>query len=301
MKHLICLLLTCCLLFPAAFAEDGEAFSFRNTVGNWLKQAAENTSQWASKTWDETSDWASQAFDETSDWFSQAWGDASGWVSKAWGSASEQAAEAWNSAGQWIGGAWVDASEWAGKAWTDSSARLKEIWGDVSDKAAELYGSAAGSVGAWWAETFSTVAEPADDPWEWISEKAADPETRGLLREIRDAVSADDDTAGAKIRDVFDRLLERLGVSAEDGQKIWDSITVCAEQAGVDPLTADRLALAYLFRLATENPKPDGAVPAFAAAQYLAAAIGGLGIENSEDAAAFAAQLSAALEDALKE
>lgn len=102
MKRIISFILALCIMSSAAFAEENDQMSIRDSINSWLKQATKDTSDWAHKAWNDTSEWAGQVWDNASNWTIQAWNDASKWVGKAWSDSTKWAANNWNHFIVWI-------------------------------------------------------------------------------------------------------------------------------------------------------------------------------------------------------
>ena len=222
--------------------------------------------------WDSIGGWFGQAAEDVSNWASQAWSDTTNWIEGAWG----------------------DSSKWVEQAWSDSSGWVSNIWGDVSTWAAETYETTSNSISVWWAETFNKVTESATNPWNWLSEETASlrTELRDVLNDVKDAAASDDE---AKVRKTFRELAEILNLTEENSERIWSTINAYAEQKGIAPLTAMKLALPYLFQLTNDSGEAKDSIPAIAIAQYLTAIIEKLNVKTSEDANGLIEQLNTVL------
>ncbi len=276
MKRILAISLALCLAMPAAaFAEEQTREpDFVDTVGSWFDRAVSDVSDWASQAWKDTAEWADHALEDASAWASRAWTDASAWIDGAWG----------------------DASKWVEQAWNGSSEWVTEIWGDVSAWAVRTFDSASGTVSAWWEETFNTVTEKADDPWSWITEEAKGNKAFAQNAEkVKQAVTAEGADAEARVKETFDALMAELGHTAEDSQKVWDTVRAYAAEKGIDPLTAAKLALPYLLKLTVDGGTASGGIPAVAVAQYLTAIAEKQGTVTGDSADALLKQLTEAL------
>ena len=216
-------------------------------------------------------------------WFGQTLEDTSGWATQTWSDASK-----------WAEGDWGNASKWVEQAWNDSPKWITEIWGDVSSWAAETYESASGTIGAWWAETFNTVTESSDNPWEWLTEQSSglQPEIRDILSDIKEAVITTGSNAESKVKTVFTAILEKLKLNREESQKVWDTIASYADQKDVPRLTAAKLSLPYLLQLTIDSAELQENIPAVAIAQYLTAVLEKLNIHSTAAANELVEQLN---------
>ena len=207
-------------------------------------------------------------FNALGSFFSDAYNEVSGWVEGAWEDTSK-----------WIEGAWGDASKWIEQALGDSSAWFNDIWGDAST----WVNDAAGTVNTWWKDTFATVTEDSKNAWSWMQEKAEDLKTQGaeVLDKAKVAVADFGTDAEDKVKEVFNALLEKLGLNEKNSSKVMDSMKAYSEQKGIDLVTTLKIAIPYTMKLCADSTaNPGGSIPAVAVAQYLIAAIEKLAITD---------------------
>lgn len=211
----------------------------------------------------------------------------------AWDRVTTWAKDAWQSASEWLDQAWGEASEWVGRAWNESSEWVMEIWGEASAWASDSYQV----VSQWMVETFDQVTESAQNAWQWLKEETAtlSEQSRATLERIRQAIEARENDADVKAS--FYELLEQLGVTGEDADKVWKTIQAYAKEKGISTEDAARLALPYLFQL-TVNSETDPSVSAspLAIAQYLTAVFEKMGIQDDAQADELLQQLETVLE-----
>ena len=206
------------------------------------------------------------------DTVSDDWGSVVSFFSDAWDTVSGLASDAWSEASKAVESAWDEASGWISRAWDDSSEWVREIWGDVSSRASDAYGSVSDSVTAWWNEVFGIVTDTAQGAWNWLGQVAPllKEDNAVTLGKILGAVSATGSGAEDRVREVFSALLEDLGVTGQDADRVWASVQAYAKENGISGLTAAKLSLPLLFRLTVgAEAGSDRSLPALAAARYL--------------------------------
>lgn len=211
--------------------------------------------------------------------FSNGWNDVTNWVSNAW-----------EDAGKWIDEAWGDASKWVEQAWSDSSTWVSDIWGDASEWVEE-------NVVPWWTETFNTVTEDSKNAWTWIQDKANALKNQGneVLDKAKSAIATIGDSAEENVKDIFLSLLADLDLCETDADKVWETIQAYAEEKGISPISAAKLAIPYLLKLNADADQEGGKIPAVAIAQYLTGIIEKLGISNDDYANELIDQLNEVL------
>lgn len=195
------------------------------------------------------------------DWTATTVGDASSWISNTWG----------------------DASKWINQAWSDSSDWITDIWGNASAWTGETYDSVSTATGAWWVKTLDTVLDQTDGTWNWIKETYAGLDSKGkeIMGEIKDAL-ADPEVTIERVREVYDGLMEKLGIDDAEAVKIWTTLLTYARQKRLSPLVVLKLVLPYLARLAIDSlMAQNSSIPAVAVAQYLITILGKLGIDSN--------------------
>ncbi len=213
--------------------------------------------------------------------------------SDAWGEVSEWTSQKLDDASVWMTNAWGDASQWVIHAWDSSSTWVKEIWGDATTWMEDSYESVSGAVTVWWAETFDKATDIAEQAGKWLN----DTEVKGskLFEQVKAAVASKDYTMeGAKA--IFDAVVKGLGLTEEETAKVWETVLAYAEENGMNPLSAVKVALPYLLRL-NADCKDGGSIPAVAVAQYLVGIYEKLGINSNEAAENLEDQLEAALSE----
>lgn len=224
-------------------------------------------------------------FGSIGSFFSSAWDDVSDWTETAWDDATSWVETAWDDAASWTEGAWGDASSWVTKAWNDTASWATDIWGDVSTWTTEAYSSASESVSTWWVETFSTVTDTSKDVWVWLQETASglSTEKKAYLERINAIISSGEETTDEAVEELFDELLNEMGITGSDVEKVWQSVKAYAENKGISALEATKLSLPYLFQLAVdEQSELNRDIPPIAIAQYLTGIIEKLGVESNE-------------------
>ena len=102
-KCFVSMLLTICILFSTAFAEENtKSQSFLESVGGWFEQAWEDSTNWVSNAWVDASTWTVNAWADVTSWTAQAWDDSSKWVSQAWKDTSNWATVNWDEFIIWV-------------------------------------------------------------------------------------------------------------------------------------------------------------------------------------------------------
>ena len=96
----IILCLVICTTSPTAFAEEEQSTSIWDSIGGWIDQAAEDTSNWVTQAWEDTSDWVSGAATDVWNWTASAANDTWNWTVGAaddvWGWTVQTANGTWD-------------------------------------------------------------------------------------------------------------------------------------------------------------------------------------------------------------
>ncbi|MBQ8137033.1 MAG: hypothetical protein IJ174_06330 [Clostridia bacterium] len=202
--------------------------------------------------------------------------------------------EAWEKAGAWMEGAWGDASQWVKQAWNDSAQWATEIWGDVSTWASETYATASDSISHWWTETFNAVTDFSKNTWNWLTQEATELKTtfKDDFEAIRTAILEKEEKQESALQNAYTRLLTKLSLNEEDAKRVWDTVGAYAEQKGISPLLARKLALPYLFQLTVDRSKATDDMPPIAIAQYLTGILEKLNVKSSDEADALIVELT---------
>lgn len=186
-------------------------------------------------------------------------------------------------ASSWINNTWGDASKWINQAWSDSSDWITGIWGNASAWTSRTYDNVSAATGAWWVKTLDMVMDQTEGTWNWIRETSAGLDSRGkeIMGEIKDAL-ADPEVTIESVREVFDGLMEKMGIDNAEAVKIWTTLLTYARQKRLSPLVVLKLVLPYLARLAIDSlMAQNSSIPAVAVAQYLITILGKLGIDTN--------------------
>lgn len=224
-------------------------------------------------------------FGSIGSFFSSAWSDVNDWTETALGDAASWVETIRDDAASWTEAAWGDASSWVTRVWDETATWTTDIWGDVSAWATETYSGASESVSTWWVETFGTVTDTSKDIWAWLEGSASklSAEKKEYLDRISAIVSSSKETAEEAVKELFDELLNEMGITGDDVEKIWQSVKAYAESKGISAIEVAKLSLPYLFRLSVdEQSESNGEIPPIAIAQYLTGIVEKLGVETDE-------------------
>ena len=101
MKRFITVLLVLCMMLSAAsYAEEEKPKSIWDSIGGWVNQAVEDTSNWASQAVEDTTNWVSNAATDAWNWTTGAANDAWNWTTgatnDAWNWTVRTASDTWN-------------------------------------------------------------------------------------------------------------------------------------------------------------------------------------------------------------
>ena len=254
MRRIVCILLSICLLFSSAIAEESPT-NVLDSIGGWFSQAAEDTADWASQAWEDTTNWAAQSWDDVSSWTANTWGDISTWTIQAW----------------------HDVSSWTVQAWTDSTKWVEQTWN-----------SSAAWVTANWDHFIVWVNKIASgDPYAWMQDSILN---TGILAydnyvSLRTFLATDPDPN--QIRHQYETVLLDLSCLAEDTDILWNMLQQWAESKSLSVDKITTLGLPYLIRLKSEGESAIGENVLFSGpvvAQYLITILETLSVETDADA-----------------
>ena len=213
--------------------------------------------------------------------------------------AGELADGALDRASQWLDGAWGESSKWIEQAWQTSAAWVTDIWGDVSAWTADTYNSASETVSAWMSELLKKITDNAEKAWDWLKEKlpSLNEEGRDALLKAKETVSEAGAVAEEKLQSAFESVLASLDITADDAEKIWDTVKAYAEQKGLTVISAAKIMLPYLIELKLNQTDTAMSVTAITIAQYLTGVLEKLGIDSDESAAQYIEELADVLDE----
>ena len=297
--HFVLLFFILFLTFSNTYAED-ENKSFWESIGDWVNQAAEDTSNWASQAGEDISAWASQAGEDISAWNTQAGSDVSNWASQALDDTSAWTSRASEDVSTWISqaglniSAWTtqalkDVSAWTAQAWIDSSKWVSQAWANSSDWTSENWDNFI----LW----INTIA--AGKPYAWISDTMLD---NGILAydlfaDIRAFLHENPNVN--QIKEKYDIQLSELSLLNEDKEVLWNMLQQWSEEHDLSLMQTTKLALPFLTRLLIEGESVIGENAEFSGpvvAQYLLTVLESMDLKSDEQANMHLKMLNASLE-----
>lgn len=276
-KLVAVIFLVLCLYCSSAQAED-EKKGLWGSIGGWISQAAEDTSNWATQANQDVSAWASQAGEDISAWTTQAGNDIAAWSAQAGVDISAWSSQAWKDISAWTAQAWVDSSKWVSQAWKDSSAWTSTNWDSF----------------ILWVNTMA-----AGKPYSWITETVLD---NGILAydnysEIRTFLENNPNIE--QIHEKYNEQLSELSVLNEDKEILWDMLAKWSKEQGLPLVKTSKLALPFLTRLLVEGETAIGDNAEFSGpviGQYLLTVLESMDLKSAEKADMHMRMLNASLE-----